>query len=82
MHEYKLCVYIIYIYTEGSCNYQLVGDNIDIRVNPRHMTVHHKSADHHWFQTYAVKHRITKGENMRRSSIFVTVYVYIYYIYM
>jgi hypothetical protein len=43
--------------TQGN-QYQIVGDNVDIRVVPRHMTLDHRTADHHWFHIYAVKNRV------------------------
>ena len=47
---------------DDACCYQLVGDNVDLRVTPRHMTTKRRTGDYHWFHSFAVKHRITKGD--------------------
>ena len=39
--------------------YSFTGDNVDMRVLPRQMTIKNKAKDHHMFQTVAFKNRIS-----------------------
>ncbi|XP_070564574.1 uncharacterized protein [Ptychodera flava] len=42
-----------------AAGFQIVGDNVDIRENVRHMTVDNQNRDYHMFQLMAVKNKIT-----------------------
>lgn len=38
--------------------YRIVGDNVDVRLHPRHQTLTRRDQDHHWFHMYAIKDRV------------------------
>ena len=66
-----------FITTPGD-DYQIVGDNVDIRVVPRHMTIEHRTLEMHWFHVFAVKHRVRvpPGEYCARVCVCVCSVVY------
>ena len=44
-------------------SYQVIGDNVDFRQNPTHLSLSSVVRDHHYFTLYAVKNRVN-GENL------------------
>ena len=52
-----ITIYVYHMPVAGH-DYQIVGDNVDLRVVPRYMTLDRRTADYHWFHMYAVKHRV------------------------
>ena len=39
-------------------SYQIIGDNVDLRVYPTHFSLTSILKEHHWFNLYAIKNRI------------------------
>ena len=46
------------LYHAALPTYRIVGDNVDLRLHPRHQTLERRDQDHHWFNMYAIKDRV------------------------
>ena len=42
--------------------YQIIGDNIDLHIKPKHMTSTNQNKDIHWFNLNAVLNRVTEND--------------------
>ena len=63
--------YYIFILLEEilrAISYQIIGDNVDLRVNPTHFSLASVLKEHHWFNLYAVKNRI-HGEHLANDKV-------------
>lgn len=48
--------------TAAPVSYQIIGDNVDLHQKASEMTMSARNREHHWFQLYAARNRITKDD--------------------
>ena len=53
-------------------SYQVIGDNVDLHQRTSHQSMKRKDKDHHWFQMYAVRDRIT-GKDLPNDALICDV---------
>jgi len=61
--QYIVVALLSSLHYKGECedypSYQIIGDNVDLHQRTPHQSMKRKDKDHHWFQMYAVRDRVT-----------------------